>query len=136
MYIKSLLVIFPNHEFTIEDNYGCIIENIKEIVKTFKFELNGHKIELVDANPRNCEIGTEYDPQCDETNGCIEIRNVKYTVDGKEESDLSISGIEYRQEFVDNLFIEIHIDGGEDYKSLCPKDFQQISDKIYELAYN
>lgn len=136
MYIESLLVIFPNHEFTIEDNYGRIIENIKEIVKTFKFELNGHQIELVDANPRSCKIGTEYDPQCGETNGCIEIKNVKYTVDGEEESDLSISGIEYRQEFVDNLDIETNIDGNEDYKSLCPQDFQQISDKIYELAYN
>ena len=136
MYIESLLVIFPNHEFTIEDNYGRIIENIKEIVKTFKFELNGHKIELVDANPRSCKIETEYDPKYGGENGCIEIKNVKYTVDGEEESDLSISGIEYRQEFVDNLFIEINIDGGEDYKSLCPQDFQQISDKIYELAYN
>lgn len=136
MYIESLLVIFPNHEFTIEDNYGRIIENIKEIVKTFKFELDGHKIELVDANPRSCKIETEYDPQYGGENGCIEIKNVKYTVDGEEESDLSISGIEYRQEFVDNLDIETNIDGNEDYKSLSSQDFQQISDKMYELAYN
>lgn len=143
MYIESLLVIFPNHEFTIEDNYGRIIENIKEIVKTFKFELNGHQIELVDANPRNCKIETEYNPQCHGTNGCIEgcieIENVKYTVDGEEESDLSISGIEYHQAFGDYLAIEIIINKDEedyDYESVSSQDLEQISDKINELAYN
>lgn len=136
MYLEDLLVIFPNHEFTIEDDYCRIIKNIKEVVKRFKFELNGHQIELVDASPISCKIETEYDPQCRETNGCIEIKNVKYTVDGEEESDLYITGIEYHQAFGDYLALAIktNIDDDEDYISVSSQDLERISDIIYEVA--